>query len=70
MSVFVLQICDLSGGRCGKNFPKILNLGAAIENLKSYVPADRNVVSFKKRFRSGRSAGVTKSCTACVIYVV
>jgi len=50
MSVFVLQICYLSGGRYGKNFSKILNLGAAIENLKSYVPEDRNVVSFKKVF--------------------
>ena len=48
MSVFVLQICYLSGGRYGKIFSKILDLGAAIENLKSYVPADRTVVSFKK----------------------
>ena len=50
MSVFVLQICYLSGGRYGKIFSKILDLGAAIENLKSYVPAQRTVVSFKKGF--------------------
>lgn len=50
MSVFVLQICYLSGGRYGKIFSKILDLGAAIENLKSYIPTDRTVVSFKKGF--------------------
>ena len=50
MSVFVLQICYLSGGRYGKIFSKIWDLGATIENLKSYVPAHRTVVSFKKGF--------------------